>query len=70
MSFFARFVVRDLCIGGCRQNFANFFLPLTPSLPPSLFFFQPVKISVSPCSLPLGCFARRKVCDSATEIPY
>ena len=37
--FFLRFVVRALCRCGCRQNFANFYLPR--SLPPSVFFFHP-----------------------------
>ena len=42
MSFFVvvvvvvvRFVVRDLCSSGCRQNFVNFFLHRPPPFPPS-----------------------------------
>ena len=30
--FFVRFVLRALCRCGCRQNFANFYLPPPPSL--------------------------------------
>ena len=31
---------RDLCRSGCRQNFANFFLPSPPHLPPSMVIFS------------------------------
>ena len=33
------FVVRDLCRSGCRQNFANFFLPPPPTSPLFGYFF-------------------------------
>ena len=36
------FVVRDLCRSGCRQNFANFFLPPPPPTSPLFGYFFPV----------------------------
>ena len=50
--FFVRLVVRDLCRSGCRQNFANFYLPAPlPSLPPSVFFFFFFFFSILPTVL-------------------
>ena len=34
-----RFVVRDLCRSGCRQNLENFYLAPHPPLPEFIFFY-------------------------------